>query len=432
MFTILKNEKGLVMPLVLMLMVVTFLLGITMYIYSTSEITHSSHEESRSRAHYIARAAAESVARYIMENPALIDELVPEEKDIADADSFVFESKEVGDVGDIAVELKRLDEFRLKISGEGTVDEITKTVNIKMEAVEPFDGVVYSASSVNFQNKVEVIGDLVSGGEIMQQGSKIDEHPNEDEDYEVQHNQLINFPEPAFPEEPEGYSGTLEICSDKGSEDDPFVISSNENNPPGDMEDPPGENEGYEEIDIRQNGYLRIDANKGPIKVETNELDMHRSEGNYAQLALNTHEDYRLQLVVNQDCNLGTIRVKGDGLAELYIRSGGEANYQTPNPEIEIIEDPGAKLIIFLEEGSKMEMQGNSEFEGLIYGPEAYVEMGSNSIFEGVMIVEQLKAINDGNKSNIQVMSAGEIKRKYSWSEFDDIFGRYRIIQWSD
>ncbi|RQD74637.1 MAG: hypothetical protein D5R97_07505 [Candidatus Syntrophonatronum acetioxidans] len=412
---LLRDERGLALPLVLVVLIVVSLLGIALFNYSTSELTHSVREEKKARAHYIARAGAESLARHIMEDMVILDEVKNiGDKIVFDEQDFTvvyhgLEEKEEEKVGDLLVELERITDYRVEVTGIGTVDEVSQRVKILLETQEKFDGVIYSLGSLDFQRSInEISGDIYSGGEVKFGGETVEE------DKWDNHSQVngiirpgvkITFPPPEFPDEPASYEGD-------------FILSNNTSDT---IEHDPSENkQALNMINIKNGAELTIDANKGDVFVEAEKLDMDPN----GKLLLKTSSIHDLTLVVN-DAELSEVEVKGSGTARLYVRS--EANLQTPHGVVTI--EDGANLLVFLDQDAIMELRANSHFKGLIYGPEATVEMGSNANFTGSMTVNQLKGT--GGSSEIGEAQT-DIKQEYSWDLLDDIdVGGYYMVRWS-
>ena len=183
----------------------------------------------------------------------------------------------------------------------------------------------------------------------------------------------------------------------------------------------------YEDITFDNGAKLIIDASSDPFLVEVNNFTMANNSG----LELRTSEDpdasdkpeESLRIYAN-DVVLDHVEVSGHGTAYLYVRD--TLNVQTPSAMV-IAET--ARLIVFLEEGAVMEMQANSFFEGLVYGPEATVGIKGNADFYGGMIVENIV----GNQGSITVGSAGTTvsdSPKYSWDFLGLDYGGYWMVQW--
>ncbi len=405
---LLKNEKGLAMPLVLVILLVLALLGVALWNYSMSELNQSVRDEKRSRAYYVARAGAESAARDIMNDPYPLT-LIPEVGDyIVSADleyeppiPVDSESSEDKFVGDIKVELKRVTDNSVEITGTGSVDDISQSVSIVLETQEEFDGVVYSHGNLDFQQGVTLSGDIVSGGLVS---------PPDNFDGTIKEETEIKFPEAEFTEVPDSYSGTLTV-----DKDETLRVSRTSNI---DIVDSDGQAGPYQKVYIGHSATLKLDAADGPVTLETKIFDMHN---NAEMLEFATSKGNDLTLIVDE-IDLKRIKVTGDGTANIYVRS--MINVQTPHANVE----DGALLFVRLDKGCIMEIQANSKFEGLVYGPEAVVEIGGNADFHGAMIVEQLK----GSGGSFTIGSSGTVidRGKYGWDFLGLDYGGYWMVHW--
>ena len=206
-------------------------------------------------------------------------------------------------------------------------------------------------------------------------------------------------PDPDFPPVPE-YSGNLTVGSSE-----PVTIT----------ESPAG---AYNKISIGNKKTLVIDAvsASGPLHIETKDFEMK----NGSALELKVDPTNTIVSVVDE-MSLKDVTLTGTGTAYIYVRS--KLNVQTPHAVI----DNNAYLVVYLDKGAIMEMQANSQFEGLVYGPEGTVEIGGNADFTGAMIVEQLKGSGGGSS----IGAAGtDITKKYSWDALDLDYGGYWMVHW--
>ena len=399
----LKCEKGIAMPLVLVILLVLTLLGAALWNYGMSELNQSVREEKRARAYYVARAGAESVARDIMNDPTPLtaiteigDQLVSDELTYNPEIPTEGEEKYVGE---LTVELERVSENRVEITGTGSVDNVIQSVSIVIETQEEFDGVVYSLGNLDFQSGVTLNGDVVSGGIV---------NPPDNFNGTIKEETEIKFPHPEFRDVPESYTGTLTI-----DKDGTLTIDRTSDIVSGDGQAGP-----YQKIFIDHSAKLILDASQGALTLETKVFDMHN---NANMLEFKTHKDHDLILIVDE-IDLKKVRVTGNGTAYLYVRS--MINVQTPHADV----DDEALLFVRLDKGCIMEMQANSNFEGLVYGPEAVVEIAGNADFHGAMIVEQLK----GSGGSFTIGSAGTVidRGKYSWDFLGLDYGGYWMVHW--
>jgi hypothetical protein len=69
----LKDQKGVALPTVLLIIVVLSMLGMTLLAVSANEAVRASHHEKKTKAYYIARSGADAVAKYIVDQGKLLD-----------------------------------------------------------------------------------------------------------------------------------------------------------------------------------------------------------------------------------------------------------------------------------------------------------------------------------------------------------------------
>ncbi len=394
-----KQEDGLVLPLVLMIMVIVALLFTTLWTYSRSDLQQAVWSENNSRAYYVARSGAESMAQYLMRNPESIKDILNQEAGVETvlSEQITVESEYKGEIGDLQVEVKSTELNRIQITGMATVNDVYEQVSVVLAPHDSFDGVIYSLGSMTFQNNVSIQGDIASGGTINLPSG----HSGNYEE-----NKLMSFPLPDFFDEPEIYADYLEV----GHSEDKKVAPEKEKK--------------YEKTNIGNHGLLTIKSD--PLVSEDEDdyfesrlLDMH----NNGKLHVELQNGETVKMVVDE-LVLKEMEISGEGRLELYVRS--KANIQTKHAENMIVGD-NAVFVIYLDEGCVMEMQANSHLTALVYGPEATVEIGGNADFSGSMIVGQLK----GSGGTYTIGSAGtDIKHKFSWDDIDIQYGGYWIVHW--
>lgn len=345
----LKSEKGIAIPLVLIVMVVLFLLGTALWYYSVSELKQVARAEDKARAYYVARSGAETLARHIMLNPAVVEDIL-NGAEINISDIITLETEYLGDAGDMSVSLEKLAGDELEITGIGVTNGIQETVRIILE-LKDFpspDAVVVTTGShtVDFNQHMTVEGSIVAGGDI---NLPNDYDPNNE--YTVTPN--YQFPEDYFmrvvvPEDPDNYESEIKIKN-------------------GDIYEIP--NGKHYEV-----GYLTIEGG--------GTLQFVAEEGSTTILVVN---DLNLK-------NNGVIKIIGTGTVQIYLRT--VANIHSPH----IIFPPDAQLHFYLDEGCDLILSGNVEFDGLIYGPyDTHVMMQSNGSINGALIVEKLTGAGGGN-----------------------------------
>ncbi len=410
---ILKHEKGIAMPLVMIVMVVLGLLGTALWVYGNNELSHSVREEKKTRAYYLARAGAESLARDLMINPEKIENLIPNPGDVeslgAHETEIDFETDYSGEVGVIDVELERVDADSIKITGTGTVDGISENVSILMEMHGLFDGVLYAEGDLDFHSNTDVTGDIYTAGEVT--GGNITGDIYEDQSFNFN---SVSFPPhddypdyPGYPLEDEYKHTIFEIEEEEEL--------NNEENPSGNATD--GTLLAYEEIDIKNHGSLKIDASSNPVNVRAETFDM----GNQGELEIATKDGNKVRIFTN-DITLRDVVVTGDGVAEIFVYGeNSEINIQTPAAEVV---DPDANLIFYLDDGCVMDFQAHGSLQSLVYGPGAYIRMQSGT-FEGSMIAHEVT----GREEAVEIRTDLEHEVNYSWDIADIDLG-YVMVHW--
>lgn len=397
-----KCEKGMAMPLVLMILLVLGLLGGAIFYYSTSEMNLAARDERIAQSQLLARSGAESLARTIMRETEILD-MVPDQGSYVEFDTN-FETLEIGELDVI---MERTSSKQVIITGIGRVGGVEQRVSIILETSEAFDGLIYSKGSLDFNEDMDVTGgDIASGGKITWSGNP---DPPEGFEYNLYEDTLIEFPDHTFPEPQELFPPPDDILNVNNNVDPVLIVASPE--------------KAYSQIAFANNRKgMIIDATGNPIILETIDFDMPPRAG---KLEIITRENNDIMLVVT-NITLRDLEISGDGIVYLYVRES--ITIQTPHAEA-IITDPLAQFIVYLEKDANMTFVGNSQFEGLIYGPKANVAFDSNVKFEGAMIVEQLVGSFDGNMTIGGDQAA--MHRKFIWDILEEIgFGEYMMIRW--
>lgn len=401
-----KCEKGMALPLTMMIFLVLGLLGAAIWHYSISELNQSSRDERITMSYYLARAGAESLALEIMVNSEIL-ELVPQVDDKVEFGRQSFQPAAQDKLGEYEVIMERVSSRRVIITGIGYVSGSEQRVSVYLETMEAFDGLVYSKGSLDFNENATVTGgDIASGGKITWSGNS---EPPVGFEYNLYEDTVIEFPDQPFPEPQEQFPPPDNILN-IDDPNDPHLITISPV-------------KAYSKIQFANNRKgMIVDATGNTVLVETSDFDMPPRAG---KLELVTGSGNDLILIVD-NITLRDVQISGNGIAYLYVRES--ITVQTPHSETNIIGE-GAEFIVYLAEGATMTFVGNSQFEGLIYGPKASVAFDSNVKFEGAMIVEQLVGSFDGN-----VTIGGddaELRRKFIWSMLEELgFGEYLMVRW--
>ena len=347
-----KNEKGMALALVLIILVVLALLGTALWHYSMSELRNVAKEEDRTRAFYVARSGAETVARYIMINPSVAEDLFDETSSTV-SDIIELGNDYLGEIGEVKVTVTDLGDDNLEITGTGIVNSSEGEVSILLELREfPAPDAVVVATSTNhldFHQNMTVNGSIVAGGEVTLPNSYDTSQYHCEPDYQ--------FPPDYFkrvivPDEPD-----ITIENHTVGNNQTYTITGNQ----------------HHEID-------RLTVNNGGDLI----FDFTSVGENTTAILVVSDLDLK---------NGSSIIINGTGKVEIYIRNTATMN--GPN----ISYPSGAKLNFFLAEGCEVSLNGNVQFDGLFYGPyDTHVRMQSNTSFFGAMIVGTLSGQGGNNQ----------------------------------
>jgi len=400
---LLNNEKGAALPLVLIVMIVLTLLGTALWYYGVNELGHSVREEKKARAYYIARAGAESVAKYIISDPSDLH-LVGQVGDKISSAEEGFSINNDQYVGDIEVEIEKVDGNQIKVTGIGTVDEITQRVSLVLETQQIPDGTLIMKSDVKFSQGINIYGDVVSGGKVYVQNKVVegDTHSivNGGTIKQNQNFQFTTQPFPGVPEEVVNFD--IDQYEESTINSDPGVT--------------------YQEIYLANKEELTVSAESSSVFLSAHVFDMHSG----AELTLCTSEYNDLQIVADE-IEMAKVEVKGDGVVEIYARE--RITFKTPHSYV----DKGF-LVVYLEDDCVMTIQANSKFRGLIYGPGAKVEI-AGGIIEGVIVADKITGAgpaSSGQGQGSEYVGDGstEVNHKDLWSGIGYDYGGYWMVHW--
>jgi Tfp pilus assembly protein PilX len=241
------DERGLAVPLVLVIMVVLMLLGTTLLQYSVSDALQVSRDEKRMQAYYIARSGAEAIAEWIIKHPGeAIDLINAPKSDPASLGRGTFEVDVAGDTDNIS------------IKSTGKVNDVNQSVTLTLKRMDIFKKwALFSASSedniVINSGSAGIEGDLGANA-----GITINKNVEFDwEKYGIYPYSNIFYPPASFPTGLE-YKGSIPDENGKGNKQntDEKPISSNGM---------------YDRINLQGNDELtfRMDNNDLKIMVDT-------------------------------------------------------------------------------------------------------------------------------------------------------------------
>ena len=128
MWMLFKDERGIALPVVLMVMIVLSVLGTALWQYSTADTVQVTVDEKKMQAYYLARAGAEATAQYIRNNPSSAATLINDPKT-----DPMYMSDGTNDYGNGTYEVDVTgDPNNVKIESTGTVNDVKQTVVITL------------------------------------------------------------------------------------------------------------------------------------------------------------------------------------------------------------------------------------------------------------------------------------------------------------
>lgn len=413
--SIIRSEKGIAMPLVLIIMLVLILLGTALFAYSISDLNQAEWVESRSRAHYLARAGAESVAKSLLRNPEQITTIrdnIGVGESLEAGEIITFDTDFFDEGEEFVVEITRVEENKMQITGTGYADGVKQNVEVMLESLEPFDGLFYvygrEGGLLEFSNNMNNMeGDIVTGyGEV---------EPDDLDYYTgiITLNDFRTYPEPTAPGLEKSGEKNLNIDNDVKIIDD---------NP----------EHAYDSIDINNKEKLIIDSTTTSIEILVNTIDMHGG----GELELKTNTDNDIIIEIKDDSKLeGDISIKGEGNVNIYVHPNKYLDIHTE----EMLYDGKANLTVYLGDGSEIKLRNRSHFEGYIYGPNATASLWNSPDFTGSLIVNKLEAGGQEGKSGVGGPQSNisnkneETGRIYNFKDLEEIdIVQHWIAYWSD
>ena len=357
---LLKSESGLAMPLVLVVMLVLALLTTALWHYGNMELKQATLAENKTRAYYLARVGAESLALHIRQNSEIIDDILAGDTYNITEDSFNFSTDYIGEVGEIraSVELIDADADIYRITGIGDANGISETVSIVIDS-RLYDGA----------DDIVVLGNL----------------PLElAHNLNLQANVLAKVKPNSFP------NGFTKVGEGVYSDGTYYIYYGEEHFPFDD--------------DYFKSVTMPADLTAySPIRVRNESLDIPAGSRFYFEdithvnanydFIINTTASTDTVIVVDTMSTKTTIQVKGTGRAYIYVLSS--ASLDNPHGMTEV--DTNAQLFVYLFANSYLDLHANASFYGHVYGPDATVRMHSaQTEFHGTMLAGVFRS---GNQS---------------------------------
>lgn len=337
----LKNNKGMTIPLVIITMLILSILGSSLLAMAMAQNKHSDRDESRIQAYYLARSGVEATETWLRSN---IDEF-NNIKDKTSSPSTLIGS-EVD--GYFTVKVTGSIDSYIIIEGTGYVNGVNasaaKSLNLSNSDSNDkvFDHTVYGDTLVTLGGNTEIAtGSTVGyGNELVLNGVKEDDIDSFQDDKDL--------PPPNFPTTMDeakylDYSPSGDFTLNTLEDSSEYFYSE------------------YKDSYIFK--VFTYNNNKKQFTVNTG------SEGNIVRL-----------LVKDFDFQKGELVIDGQGRLEIYVTHSMNINGAVNQT------GTAKQLVILLGQGSYFNLTGNAPFTGVIYGPEAEIYLGGTGDFTGAVI----------------------------------------------
>jgi cytoskeletal protein CcmA (bactofilin family) len=166
---LLKSQRGLSLPMVLMVLVILTLFSTVIISLGTTDTLHASKQSQKLEAYYLARSGAEAVASYFVNNPDNLNNTDFKNKIdaiVASGESTEFKLSPT-DRGTIKVKVEREGD-NLLITATASLDGLQETVSLRVDKENStsidFDKAVYALENIDIKSRVK--GNIAALGSI--------------------------------------------------------------------------------------------------------------------------------------------------------------------------------------------------------------------------------------------------------------------------
>ena len=381
----LKDETGLALPLILVVVFVLTVLGTTLYMLSTTETRQVLHDENKMKAHYLARSGAHAVASKIINNPDIADALV---------NAGASEPYYYGD-GHYRVEVAYMDvanpeESKIVVKSTGVVNNISQSIDVTIEKVD-IDAAVYAkdfhicgSGGKGITNTGDGDADVVYGG-----GDLDDMDPDTRSHLEdlIKHGELR--------EGPFNFAPVVLPCAD------PELVEVFDSCPglPGGVYNGGTirDSKYFEHINIRNRDDLNIHPEPGEnILIKADKIDIASGTGKDPSTIVTLEGGSIVAIVIDGEFN---------NRRNILVRAGEEGDdpegghlliYVKDYPfngggNVEIGVQGNAAINFYILKDGTLDLRGTQNFEGSIYGPEAESIQRGNATIIGWIIANKVE-----------------------------------------
>ena len=325
---LISGERGLALPLVLIVMLVLFILGTVLLQYAITEAVQVSRSEKRMQAHYLARSGLETMAVHLISNPTDLNDYIDETGTGSIPDSGGDFSVLVTEEADGKITI----ESTGQVVDNGSVIEEVLSLTLISTSAGLFEDAIFANNDLNISGMRKVYGDLSSNGNIIVGGTTRGvgdmEHPDQNRDY----------PEPQFP--------------------DDVPVNGIELNA-GQNDETINENKRFTSIKNKNQSTITFDTNVGDLNIIVEGII--EIKGDYDIIGSN-----RVYIFL-------------DGTGEMKTKNDSDYN-------------PNQLFILLSQNSDLTIKTGQRVFGGFIYGPNADITLWSNAEVEGAIIANNFYA----------------------------------------
>ena len=370
---LLSNEKGIALPLVIVFLVVFSILGVALLNIALAETKVTIYEQKRMQAYYIAKSAAESVARELTQNSE--STLL---KSIEDNPTTVIKSINNSlEGGKYDIDIIR-DENKIRIEAVGHYKDTTAKAVLVLSDLH--DMSVVSVGLLDLRGIANLSGPVESTNSnvIYEDNKPITwDLRGEYEEYTYRFLPPVSVPDLPY------YDPATNPTP--GTQPKEFIVNTS----------PIPSGYEYAYIDVPNTKTLKFDTTDGNVIIVTGYID----------------------------CK-GDFEIIGPNQVFLFLKQGGiTSQLKTRNAEGN--HDPD-QLFIFLNNNSKLEIStGSRTFNGHIYGPNAKITLWAGAELRGTVVGEIFST--GGNPS---LYHEPVLNTPTGFSQYISGYTRYRKLYW--
>lgn len=327
-----KNNKGIVLAYVLVIMAVMSILGFVFIHISLTETLHTARDKSKMQAYYLAKSGVEATVSWMLNTANDGKSLIGRTSDPVElAGSNINGTYIVTVIGNVTSPI-------LLVKGTGTVNGVsnTATMSINTGVFEGavFKDMIYASTIVTLKGTVDVYGDVSAGIKVdLNGGAKvlgIINYPS-----------VRDYPAIVFPANPStfGDGSFNNAILDIGADSDEMMVYNL----------------------FSSNGDLTIKTGGKVVTLVVDKLDIKGA------------------LII--DGGIKEDETDGGGRLRLFVKTKADLQVVKMNYDL----NP-RNLFIFMGVGSGLSFSGNTFINSLIYAPDANISSSGNANFTGFEI----------------------------------------------